>query len=92
MEATSPVEMQLAHKQAFDLGVFIGDLSLDEDAIRFFIIHLIISNINGTCRCWVLLSYFFFLIVNAIGLLLFVVMMSHWMGYTKNSRNVKMMK
>lgn len=44
MEANSAVEMQVAEKQGFDLGLFIGDLSLDEDAIRFLIIQLIICN------------------------------------------------
>lgn len=34
METTSAVDMQVVEKQGFDLGLFIGDLSLDEDAIR----------------------------------------------------------
>ncbi|KAJ4791845.1 hypothetical protein LUZ62_043091 [Rhynchospora pubera] len=33
MEASSAMEMQDGQKQGFDLGLFIGDLSLDEDTI-----------------------------------------------------------
>lgn len=41
METNSTVEVQDNQKQGFDLGVFVGDLALDEDASRFDLSKLI---------------------------------------------------
>lgn len=39
MQGDSNVDIHENQKQGFDLGVFVGDLALDEDASRFYLTY-----------------------------------------------------